>query len=414
MTLLSVQTSEHERPAYIGLTGISWGVGTVIGPIIGGALAQSKVTWRFAFYLNRKHPFVLLLSIFGLTSHTVIIFAVCLPIYIFLIPSFTPRPGVPTKKRLQHIDFVGTTLIIGAFTCGTMAVSFGGITYPWSSGRVIALFILSALFFIGFGVQQYFCIFTNQYDRVFPVPFLKNYEMLVFYAQTSCMATALFVTIYFLPLYFQFTRGDTPLEAGVRLLPFIVFVVVFCIVNGIVLSKHGLYMPWYLGSGILVVIGAALMFTVDENTSTAKIYGYTILIGAGSGAAVQMGFSLAQAKVPPEEIPLAIGFITNGQVTGVVVALAVANSIFLNQSTNKISALLPGVPTHEIQSAIAGVGSDFFESLSSANKAAVIQIIVGSISKTYILAITAGALSVVLSLFLKREKLFLDGSAGAA
>ena len=54
MTLLSVQTTEHERPAYIGLTGISWGLGTVLGPIVGGALAQSPVTWRFAFYLNRR------------------------------------------------------------------------------------------------------------------------------------------------------------------------------------------------------------------------------------------------------------------------------------------------------------------------------------------------------------------------
>ena len=412
MTLLSVQTTEHERPAYIGLTGISWGLGTVLGPIVGGALAQSPVTWRFAFYLNRKltpFPFAS-----RLTRNPVIIFGACLPVYLFLLPSFSPRPGVAIKSRLQHIDFLGTALIIGAFICGIMAISFGGQTYKWNSGRIIALFVLSALFFISFGFQQYYSILTTQADRVFPVHFLKSYEMLIFYVQTSCMATALFISIYFLPLYFQFTRGDHPLKAGVRLLPFIVFVVVFCIANGIVLSKHGLYMPWYTFSGILVVIGSALMFTVDDTTTAAKIYGYSILIGTGAGASVQMGFSLAQAKVPPPEIPLAIGFITNGQVTGVVVSLAIANSIFLNQSANKIAELLPGTPTAEIQSAIAGVGSNFFQTLSDSQKTAVIQIIVGSISKVYILSITAGALSIILSLFLKREKLFLDGSAGAA
>ena len=36
MALLSVNTTEHERPQYIGLTGITWGLGTVLGPIIGG------------------------------------------------------------------------------------------------------------------------------------------------------------------------------------------------------------------------------------------------------------------------------------------------------------------------------------------------------------------------------------------
>lgn len=33
MTLLSVNTTEHERPMYIGLTGLTWGAGTVLGPV---------------------------------------------------------------------------------------------------------------------------------------------------------------------------------------------------------------------------------------------------------------------------------------------------------------------------------------------------------------------------------------------
>ena len=52
MTLLSITTSEHERPVYIGFTGLTWGLGTVLGPIIGGAFAGSKVGWRWAFYIN--------------------------------------------------------------------------------------------------------------------------------------------------------------------------------------------------------------------------------------------------------------------------------------------------------------------------------------------------------------------------
>ena len=38
LTLLSVNTTEKERPTYIGLTGVTWGLGTVLGPIIGGAV----------------------------------------------------------------------------------------------------------------------------------------------------------------------------------------------------------------------------------------------------------------------------------------------------------------------------------------------------------------------------------------
>ena len=49
MTLLSVTTTEHERPMYIGLTGLTWGLGTVLGPIIGGAFTNSSAGWRWGF-----------------------------------------------------------------------------------------------------------------------------------------------------------------------------------------------------------------------------------------------------------------------------------------------------------------------------------------------------------------------------
>lgn len=41
MTLLALTTYEHERATYFGLVGITWGFGTVLGPIIGGALADA-------------------------------------------------------------------------------------------------------------------------------------------------------------------------------------------------------------------------------------------------------------------------------------------------------------------------------------------------------------------------------------
>lgn len=48
MTLLSVTTTNHERPTYIALTGLTWGLGTLLGPIIGGAFTNSSATWRWA------------------------------------------------------------------------------------------------------------------------------------------------------------------------------------------------------------------------------------------------------------------------------------------------------------------------------------------------------------------------------
>ena len=71
----------------------------------------------------------------------------------------------------------------------------------------------------------------------------------------------------------------------------------------------------------------------------------------------QASFSIAQVKVRPHEIPLAIGFISLAQIGGATIALAIANSVFVNQATNGILAILPHEPRSVVQGAISGAGS---------------------------------------------------------
>jgi MFS family permease len=395
MTLLAATTTIHERPMYVGGTGLTWGLGTVLGPIIGGAFTVSSAGWRWSFYIN------------------LCIGAVCAPVYLFMLPNIDPRPGVKFTDRAREVDYLGVILTVGAFVSGVMAMSFGGVTFPWNSGRIIGLFVCSGVLFILLGLQQVYAVFTTKSRRIFPVEFFKKRTVLILFAMTAAGGTAIFVPIYMIPIFFQFTRSDSALESGVRLLPYI-FLMVFAVIgNGAILSAYGYYMPWYTLGGILVVIGGALMFTVDDMTGVARVYGYTVLIGFGVGLFAQASFSVAQAVVEPEMIASAVGFITCAQISGVTIALAIANSVFLNKSQTTIQALLPDVPTQEIQQAIAGAGSQFFNNLTGPVREEVLQAIVSAMSKTYILVITAGALVIVLSLFMKRERLFM-AAGGAA
>jgi MFS family permease len=380
---------------YVGGTGLTWGLGTVLGPIIGGAFTDSGAGWRWAFYIN------------------LVIGAICAPVYIFMLPNKDPRPGVPLADRAREMDYLGGLLTLGAFISGVMAVSFGGITYPWNSGKIIGLFVCSGVLFILLGFQQVYTILTTTTRRIFPIEFFKSRTILILFCMTAAGGTAIFIPIYMIPIFFQFTRNDSALEAGVRLLPLIFLMIFAVITNGAVMSAYGVYMPWYTAGGILTVIGGALMYTVDTESSVSRVYGYSVILGLGVGMFAQASFSVAQAVVAPEFIPSAVGFITCAQVIGVTIALAIANSVFLNQSQTGIEKILPGVPVAEIQAAIAGAGSQFVASLSEGVRLEVLKAIVSAMSKTYILIITGGSLVVVLSAFMKREKLFI-AAGGAA
>lgn len=391
-TLIAATTTMAERPLYVSGTGLTWGLGTVLGPVVGGALEQSAVGWRWAFYIN------------------LFIGAACAPAWLFLLPSKDPRPGVAFRDRARELDYVGIILLLGCLVSLIMAINFGGVTYSWSSGQIIGLFVCAGVLFILLAIQQRWTLFVASKHRLIPVQFFRMHTIIVLFVCTSASAAGGFVPIFFVPLFFQFTRGDGALDAGVRLLPLIIILIVTISVNGALMARFGYYMPWYLFGGLLCVAGGALMYTVNQDTSQGRVYGYTVIIGIGVGMWIQASFSVAQAIVDPENVPAAIGFITLSQFLGNTTALAIANAVFLNDAEARIRQLLPGISTSEIQAAISGVANEFTQSLSETMRAQVVDAIVASIGKTYLLVMTAGALVAALSLFMKREKLFISAA----
>ena len=361
-----------------------------LGPIVGGAFATSKATWRWSFYIN------------------LCIGAAAAPAFLFLLPRHNPIRDGSKKSRILKLDYIGNILFIGAIVSGVMAISFGGALYAWGSAKIIGLFCCSSALWILFFIQQGFRVLTTPVDQIFPVYLVKNWEMDILFAQTACAVTALFVTVYFIPIFFEFVKNDSALTAGVRLLPFIIPHMFSVILNGVIMGKTGWYMPWYLAGGILCVAGAVPLYTSSLDVSAARTYGWSILVGVGCGAYSQASFSVAQAKADPKSVHDAVAFITCAQLLGVALALTISNSVFLNRATQRIGQMLPDVPRQTVQTAISGADAAFFRELTSDVRDKVLQATVKAIGDTYILVIASGAVTVVLALLMKRERLFVN------
>ncbi|KAL8888844.1 MAG: hypothetical protein Q9215_003796 [Flavoplaca cf. flavocitrina] len=394
MTLLSVTTSNKERPVYLSLVGVVFGIGTVIGPVIGGAFAESAATWRWGFYIN--------LCVGGL----------CAPVYIFLLPGFDPRgfdPKGPQKlaSRFKEFDYVGAVLSVATLVCIIMATNFGGTLYPWNSGRIITLFVLAGVFVVAFAVQQTLTLFTTESDRMFPVQFLKMKEPVLLFISMAAANAGGFIAIYYIPTYFAFVRGDAPVESAVRLLPLIVFISTLVLVNGALIAKLGFYQPWYLAGGALALIGGVLMYRVDSNTSTANIYGYEVLLGIGTGAYIQAGYGVIQAIIEPAKMAYAISFIMLAQLLGIALGLSISGAVFLNKAISGLSKVLPNVSRDEIQKAVLGVSGDLFGTLPADVRRNATSAIVNAIDKTYIIVFVSGIVGLLAAIPMNRKRLVL-------
>lgn len=365
-----------------------------LGPIIGGAFTDSSATWRWSFYIN--------LCIGGLAA----------PIYAFLLPASDPRRGHGFVSRFKDLDLVGAILSAGAITTLVMAISFGGNVYAWNSGQIIGLFLTTGALWISFSLQQRFSLLTKPENRIFPTSLLKLWELDILFAQMASAQVVVTVPVYFIPIYFQFTQGASAMRSGVQLLPFLLPLVFAVMLNGGAMVQVGYYMPWYLLGSALALVGSVLLYTIDLDTSDARIYGYSILTAFGIGLFSQAGFAVAQLKVAPKMLPQAVAFIGIGQVGGITLAMMISNSIFLNEATNQIAEILPNLSRSALQQAVSGFGGDFFDSLTFDQRRRVLTAIVASIDNTFILVIAACAFSLLLSVLMKREKLFTAAKEG--
>ncbi|KIN06900.1 hypothetical protein OIDMADRAFT_150156 [Oidiodendron maius Zn] len=391
LALLSMTTTLRERPIYMATTGFTWGSGTVLGPIVGGAFAENPhTTWRWSFYIN------------------LCIGALFAPACLFLLPAADPQKGVPFLHRVRHLDYLGTILNIGFLVPLIMAINFGGTVYTWSSGQEIALWVVTAVVFIAYCHQQKFSFLTTKTNRLFPGDFLRQYEMWLLFISMACASGAVFVPTYFIPLYFQFVRNDAPLTAGVRLLPFIVVMVFFGLLSGGLISKSGYYMPWYLIGGCLTLTGGALMHTVNQDTSVARVYGYEAITGAGAGLYIQVSYAVAQAKVPPSRVADAAGFISFAQYLGITLSLAISGTVFQNVAFNRLVPLFPTEQSSFVRDIITGTSGGFLKTLDADLARRVLDVIIHAMSLTYILVLTAGAVTVIAASLMKRKRLYMQ------
>lgn len=97
--------------------------------------------------------------------------------------------------------------------------------------------------------------------------------------------------------------------------------------SGGIIGKTRIFQPFLLAGGLLATIGAALLYTVDLNSSKARYIGPQVIFGFGIGLGCQVPMMALQSFSPPEDV---------ASVTSIIV------SKYSNQIIRQISLLLTG------------------------------------------------------------------------
>ncbi|KAL4740427.1 major facilitator superfamily domain-containing protein [Aspergillus similis] len=387
----SAMTTRQERGTYLTGTGFVWGLGAILGPVVGGGFSDSSATWRWGFYIN------------------LIIGAITAPVYLFHLPAINPGAGTSLRDRLVRLDYVGFVLSAGMWVAFAMGFISAGGVWAWSEGRTIALVVVFVVLLVLYALQQYFCVFTTPVMRSFPGHLLRSPTQILLYITTTCANTGMLFTAYYIPIYFHFTQNDSSLMAALRLLPYLLVTITCNLATGWALSKVQYYMPLCLVSGALMTLAAGLFVgLLLPDTSTAQIYGFSILMAVGTGITMQLGYAVASLKVPPTDIFSAINLQNIAQIGATVICLVVAGQVFQSTAVLNLNRVLAGLgfSQTEIHDAVAGAQSTLFESLNGNLRDAAIRAITDAMRRAFIVPLVAGGVGLISSLLMKRERLF--------
>jgi hypothetical protein len=239
----------------------------------------------------------------------------------------------------MNLDPIGTTVFIPAIVCLLLALQLGGSTYPWSSGRIIAFFVVFGILFIAFiGIQ----IWRDESATVIPRIFMNRSVVSgIWYG--FFLGGSFFIFIYYLPTWFQAIQSTTATVSGVHLLPLSFSQMLGVMISGILTTRFGYYTPFmYLGV-VFMSIGAGFLMTLQPDSSTQMWIGYQIIYGLGSGFGFQQPTIAAQAVLDLKDIPSGVALIMFTQLLGGAIFVSVGQNVFTNTLVSDTAKHLPGV-----------------------------------------------------------------------
>jgi len=210
------------------------------------------------------------------------------------------------------------------------------------------------------------------------------------------ISMGLYAHIYYLPFYFQASRGTSAEASGIRTIPYLLSNPLSSLIVGAAVVKFGWYTPFMYFGSALFTVGSGLLYTLQLDSAAAKWIGYQILAGIGVGASIQIPYAAVQVVLSQKDLPLANALVIFFNSLGGALATSIAESIFSNTLVNELKRQVPQVDP----SLIVNAGATRLREVVTPHELlpAVLRVYNTAVTRAFLLSVATGGLAFLSSL----------------
>lgn len=368
----------RDRGRYQGALGAVFGVTTVIGPLLGGFFTD-HLSWRWAFWINVPVGIVV------------------------LIVAASAIPALVRSGRRPAIDYLGI-LFVGLGASGlTLATSWGGGEYAWTSPTIIGLFIGSAIALVLFVRAE-----NRAAEPILPMRLFRSPVFTVCCVLSFIVGFAMLGALTFLPTFMQFVDGVSATESGLRTLPMVAGLLITSTGSGALVGRTGRYKIFPVLGTAIMVVGFLLLSRMDATTPFGVQSLYLFILGTGIGLCMQVLVLTVQNTSSFDDLGVATSGVTFFRTIGSSFGAAIFGSLFANFLSDRlVSAVMrSGAPP------AAGESPKVLHELPADVAAPIVEAYADSLGLVFLCAAPVAALGFFVALLLKEVPLQeLDSSA---
>jgi EmrB/QacA subfamily drug resistance transporter len=384
MAAIGDVVAPRDRGRYQGIFGAVFGLASVIGPLLGGFFT-TNLSWRWIFYVN-------------------------LPIGVVALAVLAAT--LPSRSERVHyrVDYLGAALLAVALSAIVLLCTLGGTSYGWGSPTIIALGAAAVILLVVFvGAER------RAAEPVLPPRLFANRVFSVTSAIGLVVGFALFGSVTYLPLFLQVVNGASPTSSGLQILPLMGGLLITSIGSGQIISRTGKYKPFPIAGTAIMVVGLALLSTMDAHTTRLVASAFMFVLGLGLGLVMQVLVLAVQNAVGYEDLGVATSGATLFRSIGGAVGTAVLGSIFSNRLSAELAASLPASASAsgKLSSAGAGFNPAALAKLPAAIHTVYITAFTNALSTVFVVAASVAAFAFLLSWTLQQRTLRDSVAAGS-